>query len=32
MQDGEYNINPSADWSDDLWFIDQDNRDFMQND
>lgn len=32
MQDGEYNINPSADWSDDLWFIDQDNRDFIKND
>lgn len=25
-------IEPSAEWSDDLWFIDQENREFMPND
>lgn len=25
-------INPSSYWSDDLWFIDQQNREFIQND
>ena len=26
-----YEVEPSSEWSDDLWFLDQDNREFVQN-
>ena len=31
MEDGAYNIKPSQIWSDDLWFLNQDKRDFEAN-
>lgn len=30
--DAPIEIKPSAEWSDDLWFLDQDKREFIQND
>lgn len=30
--DGEYAWNPATEWSDDLWFLDQQNRKFVRND
>lgn len=30
--DGEYDFKPSDEWSDDLWFLDQEKRDFIRND
>jgi len=30
MENNEYNIEPSLVWSDDPWYLDQDNRDFIQ--
>jgi muramoyltetrapeptide carboxypeptidase LdcA involved in peptidoglycan recycling len=30
--DGSYKIYPAADWSDDAWYLDQDNRNFIKND
>ena len=32
FSDAPVEINPSAEWSDDLWFIDQEKRTFMPND
>ena len=29
--DAPVEVKPSAEWSDDLWFIDQDKREFIQN-
>ena len=29
--EGEADILPSAEWSDDAWYIDQENRDFVKN-
>jgi muramoyltetrapeptide carboxypeptidase LdcA involved in peptidoglycan recycling len=31
MQDEEFTIKPSEQWSDDLWFIDQEDRKFIDN-
>lgn len=31
MDDNEVNVQPSAQWSDDTWFLDQDNRTFEPN-
>ena len=31
FEDGAGEIRPSAEWSDDLWFIDQENRQFIAN-
>lgn len=31
MDSGENNVVPSAEWSDDLWFLDQENREFIKN-
>ena len=31
VTDGKYNIEPSQIWSDDLWFLDQEKRDFEAN-
>lgn len=31
MEDDVYDLVPSKEWSDDLWFLDQEKRDFMQN-
>ena len=31
FQDEEINITSSKEWSDDAWFIDQENREFIQN-
>ncbi len=32
MQDEPYEIEPSLEFSDDLWFLDQENRTFIKND
>lgn len=32
MESGENRLRPSAEWSDDLWFLDQQNREFVKND
>lgn len=32
MGEGKNQIEPSAEWSDDLWFLDQENRKFIKND
>lgn len=31
MKEWSYNIIPSKEWSDDFWYIDQENRDFIKN-
>lgn len=31
MESGKTEAKPSAEWSDDLWFIDQEKRDFIKN-
>lgn len=31
MQEWHYYITPAKEWSDDLWYIDQENRDFILN-
>lgn len=31
LEDGNANLTPSPIWSDDLWFLDQENRDFEAN-
>ncbi len=31
VDDGENNVEPSAEWSDDLWFLDQEKRLFIEN-
>gem|GEM_PF-1876491 len=31
MENKEYNIIPSATWSDDFWHRDQENRNIMKN-
>jgi muramoyltetrapeptide carboxypeptidase len=31
MEEGEFEVNPSETWSDDTWFIDQENRSFIEN-
>lgn len=30
-EEESYQVAPSSEWSDDLWFLDQDNRDFIRN-
>lgn len=32
LADAPVEVKPSAEWSDDLWFLDQDKREFMNND
>ena len=32
FEDGEFEVKSSDEWSDDLWFLDQENRIFMKND
>nr|QIM10555.1 LD-carboxypeptidase [uncultured Alphaproteobacteria bacterium] len=32
MEDGKNQLCPSPEWSDDLWFLDQQNREFIKND
>lgn len=32
MESGEYEIKPSESWSNDRWYEDQENRDFLHND
>ncbi len=32
FQSDEFDIHSSDEWSDDLWFIDQENREFIKND
>lgn len=32
FQENEFELEPSKEWSDDLWFIDQENREFITND
>lgn len=32
MEDGAYDLSPSEEWSDDLWYIDQEKREFITND
>ena len=32
FQDGPVQVLPSAEWSDDAWYLDQENRTFIQND
>ena len=32
IEDGKNNLHPSTEWSDDLWFLDQNNRTFIKND
>lgn len=32
IEEGEFEIVPSKEWSDDKWFLDQDNREFVKND
>lgn len=32
MQDEPFELLPSPDWSDDMWFLDQENRNFIKND
>ena len=31
MEDGEFDVEPSPAWSDDAWFLDQENRTFVTN-
>lgn len=31
MKDGAFNLVPSKEWSDDLWYIDQEKREFISN-
>lgn len=31
MEDSAYDMLPSKEWSDDLWYVDQDNRNFITN-
>lgn len=31
MEEGEFSVAPSANWSDDAWYLDQENRDFIGN-
>ena len=31
MESGENTLKPSSEWSDDLWFLDQENRQFITN-
>ena len=31
FSDDEFEIKPSTEWSDDLWFLDQENRTFIKN-
>lgn len=31
MENYDFDINPSENWSDDLWFLDQENREFLPN-
>jgi muramoyltetrapeptide carboxypeptidase LdcA involved in peptidoglycan recycling len=31
MENSSFNIIPSKDWSDDLWFMDQEKREFIKN-
>jgi muramoyltetrapeptide carboxypeptidase LdcA involved in peptidoglycan recycling len=31
MQNEEFEVKPSNEWSDDLWFLDQENRNFVKN-
>ena len=31
LGDGENAVEPSAEWSDDLWFLDQEKREFIKN-
>jgi muramoyltetrapeptide carboxypeptidase LdcA involved in peptidoglycan recycling len=32
MEDGSFDVEPSPAWSDDAWFLDQENRTFVPND
>lgn len=32
LGDGENAVKPSVEWSDDLWFLDQEHRNFIKND
>ncbi len=32
FESGEFKINPSLEWSDDEWFLNQEKREFMKND
>lgn len=32
LEKGQMQVEPSAEWSDDLWFIDQEKREFVKND
>ncbi len=32
FQEDEFEVKSSEEWSDDLWFLDQENRNFMKND
>lgn len=32
MNDKPYKVDPSLEWSDDTWFLDQDKREFIKND
>lgn len=32
MENGTNQLRPSPEWSDDLWFLDQQNREFVKND
>lgn len=31
MKEGEYNVEPSNEWSDDPWYMDQENREFIKS-
>lgn len=32
LDSGQYEVYPSREWSDDAWFMDQENREFIKND